>query len=66
MGNEDLDQFWFMVKALWEAQGVTDDKINKDYGLTWYIKHSNDNPNIGITDIQATLNNKFSKPKSEA
>ena len=53
--NEDSDQFWFVVKALWEAQGVMDDNINKemlvsalqDHALTWYIKHSNDHPNAG-------------------
>jgi len=38
----------------------------QDCALTWYIKHSNDNPNAGITDIQAVLNIEFSKPKSEA
>jgi len=31
----------------------------------WYIKHSNDNPNAGMADIQAVLNREFSKPKSE-
>jgi len=62
--NEDPDQFWFVVRVVWEAQGVTDDNINKvtlvsalqDHALTWYIKHSNDNPNVGIMDIQAFLN----------
>jgi len=29
LGNEDLDQFWFVVKAIWEAQGITDDHIKK-------------------------------------
>ena len=73
VGNEDLDQFWFMVRAVWEAQGVTDDHIKKetpvsmlqDHRLTWYIKHSNDNLNTGIMDIQAALNKEFSRPKSE-
>ena len=72
IGNEDQDQFWFVVKAIWEAQGVTDDNIKKetlvsalqDHTLTWYIKHSNENPNAGIRDIQATLNREFSSPKS--
>jgi len=53
VGNEDLDQFWFMVRAIWEAQGVMDENIKKvtlvgafqDRALTWYIKHSNDHPN---------------------
>jgi len=56
VGNEDLDQFWFMVRAVWEAQGVTDDNIKKatlvsmlrDHALTWYIKHCNDHPNTMI------------------
>jgi len=54
LGNEDLDQFWFVVRAVWEVQGVMDDNIKKvtlvsalqDCALTWYIKHSNDNPNV--------------------
>ena len=29
VGNEDLDQFWFVVKVVWEAQGVTYDSIKK-------------------------------------
>lgn len=73
VGNEDLDQFWFVVKAVWEAQGVVDDNIKKtilvsalqDHTLTWYIKHYNDHPNVGIADIQVVLNKEFSKPKSK-
>jgi len=72
--NEDLDQFWFVVKEVWEAQGVTDDNIKKamlvsalqDHALTWYHKHSNDYPNVWIVDIQAALNKEFRKPKSES
>jgi len=56
VGNEDPDQFWFMIKAIWEAQGAKNDNVKKvmlvstlqDCMLTWYIKHSNDNPNVGI------------------
>ena len=59
LGNEDLDQFWFVVKVVWEAQGVKDDHMKKatlvsalnDRALTWYIKYSNDNPNAGVEDI---------------
>jgi len=29
IGNEDPDQFWFVVTAVWEAQGVMDDNIKK-------------------------------------
>ena len=62
-----------MIKAIWEAQAVTDDNIKKatmvsalqDRALTWYIKNSNDNPNVGIVDIQAALTMEFSRPKSE-
>lgn len=38
----------------------------QDHALTWYIKHSNDNPNARIADIQAMLNKEFSRPNSEA
>lgn len=58
---------------MWEAQGVMDDNIKKktlvstlqDRALMWYIKHSNDNPNAGIANIQVALNREFSRPKSE-
>jgi len=74
LGNEDLDQFWFIVKVVWEAQGVTDDNMKKetlvsalqDRMLTWYVKYSNDNPNAGVADIQTALNEECSRPKSEA
>lgn len=73
-GNEDPNEFWFVVKSIWETQGVMDDNIKKttlvntlqDCVLTWYIKHSSDNLNAGVTDIQTTLNKEFSKSKSEA
>lgn len=73
VGNEDLDQIWFVVKAVWEAHGVTDENIKKetlvstleDRALTWYIKKSNDNPNAGIAEIQAALNREFSRIKLE-
>ena len=73
VGNEDPDQLWFMVRAIWEAQDVTNDNIKKvtlvsalqDHALTWYIKHSNDHPNAGITEIQNALNREFGRPKSK-
>lgn len=73
VGSKDLDQFWFMVRVLWEAHGLTDDNIKKatlvsvlqDHALNWYIKHSNDHPNARITEIQISLNKEFSRPKSE-
>jgi len=63
-----------MVRAVWEAQGVTNENIKKetlvsalqDRALTWYIKHSNDNPNAGIANIQAALYREFCRPKSKA
>ena len=71
--NEDKDQLWFVVRAIWEAQGVTNDHIKKatlvsalqDHVLTWYIKYSNDNTNARVVDIQVALNREFSRPKSE-
>lgn len=58
LGNEDPDQFWFIIRAVWEAQGVADDHIPKVtlirtlqyHVLTWYIKYSNDNPNVRVMD----------------
>jgi len=62
-----------VIKEVWEAHEVADKKIKKvtlvsvlqDHVVTWYIKHSNDNPNTGIAEIQAALNREFSRPKSE-
>jgi len=47
VGNEEPGQFWFLVRAIWEAQGITDDNIKKatlvstlqDRALMWYIKY---------------------------
>jgi len=30
IGNEDPDQFWFIVKDVWEGQGIMDDQMKKD------------------------------------
>lgn len=62
--NEDPNELWFVVRAVWEAQGVTNDNIKKatlvsmlqDCTSTLYIKHSNDHPNVGIAEIQNALN----------
>ncbi len=62
------------MKAVLEAQGVTDDHIKKatlvsalqDRELTWYIKYSNDNLNVGVADIKVDVHREFSRPKSEA
>lgn len=71
--SEDPDQFFFIVRAMWEAHKVTDGNIKKatlvsalqDRALTWYIKHSNDHPNVRIVEIQLALNKEFIRPKSE-
>ena len=62
------------MRDVWESQGVTNDHIKKvtlvsalqDCMITWYIKYSNDNPNVGVADIQIALNREFNRPKSEA
>jgi len=74
VGNEDPDQFWFVIRVVWEAQGVMDENIKKatlvsalqDRVMTWYLKHSNENTNVGILDIQAVLNKEFGRAKLEA
>ena len=74
LGNKDQEQFWFIVKAVWEAQGVTDDQMKKatmvsalqDCVLTWYIKYSNDNLNVRVANIQTALNTEFSRHKYKA
>lgn len=72
-GNEEPGQFWFMVRAIWETQGITDENIKnatlvsvlQDCTLTWYIKYSSDHPNAGIMAIQDALDKEFGRPKSE-
>ena len=74
LGNEDPNQFWFILKVVWVAKGVTDDHIKKetlvnalqDRVPTWYIKYSNDKPNTRVANIKVALNREFSKPKSKA
>lgn len=74
VGNEDRDQFWFVVNTVWEVKGVIEDNIKKamllsalqDCMLTWNIKHSSDNLEAGIMVTQASLIKQFSRPKSEA
>lgn len=34
VGNEDLNQFSFVVKVVWEAQGVMDDNIKKETSVS--------------------------------
>lgn len=29
VGNENPDQFWFIVKVVWEVHGVMDENIKK-------------------------------------
>jgi len=73
LGNENPDQFWFVVRVVWEAQDVTDDHIKKAtlvstlqyHALTWYIKYSSNSLNARVVDIQIVLNSEFSRPKSE-
>lgn len=73
-GNEDLDEFWFIGKVVWEAQVITDDYIKKEtlvsalqeFTLTWHIKYYTDNLTSTLAYIQTALNKKFHRPKSEA
>ncbi len=73
LGNEDPDQFWFVTKAMWEAQGITDDHMKKEtlvvslqeHALTWYIKYYTDNLMAVLADIQTALNKEFNRPKFE-
>lgn len=72
--NEDLDQFWFIAKVVWETWGITDDQMKKstlgsalqDPALTWDFKYSIYNQTSMLADIQAALNKEFSRPKSKA
>lgn len=73
LGNEGPNQFLFIVKAVWEAHGIIDDKMKREtlvsmlqeHVLMWYIKDCNDNPTSALEDIQIALNKEFSIPKSK-
>lgn len=73
-GNDELGQFSFVIKSVWDVQGITNDKIKKatlvsalqDRALTWYMKYSSDHPTKDITTIQEALNKEFGCPKSGA
>lgn len=46
VGNEEPGRFWFVIRSVWDAQGITDENIKKatlvsalqDRALTWYTK----------------------------
>lgn len=59
VGNEYSDKFWFIAKAVWEDQAITDDQMNKsmlvsafqDHALMWCIKYSTNNLMSELDDI---------------
>ena len=67
MGSEELGRFWFVIKSVWDTQGITNNNIKKatlvsalqDRALTWYMKYSSDHPNEGLVKIQEALNKEF-------
>lgn len=69
--NEERGRFWFMIKSVWNSQGITNDNIKKatlvsvfqHHSLTWYMKYSRDHPTKGITTIKNALNKEFGNPK---
>lgn len=73
LGSEDLDQFWFVVKAVWMAQNITYDHIKKVqlvttlqyHVLSWYIKYYTNNTLASLADTHIDLNKEFGRPKSK-
>ena len=71
--SKGAEQFWFVVRVVWEAHEVTNDNIKKatlvsalqDRMLKWYKKYSNDHPNAGTVEIRAKLKKEFIRPKLE-
>lgn len=59
VGSEEPIRFWFLIKSVWDEQGIIDENIKKatlvsalqDHALTRYIKYSTNHPNEGITVI---------------
>lgn len=73
VGNEYPNQFLFLAKVMWEAQGIMDDQMKKEIlasdsqecALNWYMKYCTDNPMSVLVDIHTAMNKEFSRPKFE-
>ena len=72
-GSEDLEQFWFLCKALWTTKNIMDQNTRtaqlvtsfRDRDLTWFMKFSS-TQNYALVDIKKSMIKEFKKHKSES
>ena len=72
-GSEDLEQFWFLCEAVWNAKNITDRDVRTtqiitsfwDQDLTQFMKFSS-TQNPTLDESKAALTKEFKKPKSES
>ena len=63
VGDEDMDQFWFVAGSIWTAQNVASDAMKraqlslafKGRALDWYMGYIIQNTNATIEDIKNAL-----------
>lgn len=63
MGDEDMDQFWFVVGSVWTAQNVASYAVKRAQlslafegrALDWYMGYIDQNANATIEDIKNAL-----------
>ena len=71
--SEDLEQFWFLCEAVWNAKKITDPDVRAallitsfwDRALTWFMKFSS-TQNPTLDEIKAAITKEFKNPKSES
>ena len=72
-GSKDLEQFWFLCEAVWNAKKITDPDVRatqlitsfQDRDLTWFMKFSS-TQSPTLDEIKAAITKEFINPKSES
>ena len=72
-GSEDLEQFWFLWEAVWNAKQIIDPDVKcaqlitsfRDRDLNWFMKFSS-TQHPALADIKVSIIKEFKNPKSES
>ena len=72
VGDEDMDQFWFVAGSVWIMQNVASDAVKRAQlslafegrALDWYMGYISQNVNATIEYIKTTLKQQFKKARS--
>ena len=72
VGDEDMDQFWFVAGSVWNTHNVASDVVKrtqlslafKGRALDWYMGYIGQNANATIEEIKNALKQQFKKPKT--